>query len=274
MSEIVSTLLFLVLGFAAGILTGLLGIGGGMIFTPVLFYLFNYNEIADSVKWTIGTSLFCGFSSAVSSMIPQIHKYQIFLKNALWLSAFGVIGTWIAQQIVNSGYYDKGPFSVLFSLVLFYMAWRFFQNNKESIESKRENMPIELHLKDHALVGGTAGLVSSLVGIGGGIVVVPFLTLLYHHHIRTVTLTSTMVVILLAFSGWFQLALLEPVSAGISAYSWGHVDFGAALPLVLGSAGGALFGVRIAQHVNRKRLQQLFGILAIILGIKLWWDFL
>lgn len=274
MSEIIIILLFLLLGFAAGILTGLLGIGGGMIFTPVLFYLFNFHEVADSVKWTIGTSLFCGFSSAVSSIIPQIHKYQLFLKNALLLSFFGVFGTWVAQQIVNSGYYDQGPFSVLFSLVLFYMAWRFFQDNQESIESKREHMPKELRLKDHAFVGGAAGLVSSLVGIGGGIVVVPFLTLIYHHHIRTVTLTSTMVVIVLALSGWLQLALLEPLSLGISAYSMGHVDFGAAFPLVIGSAGGALFGVHIAQHVNRKRLQQLFGILAILLGLKLWWDFL
>jgi len=274
MSEIFELILFLVMGFAAGILTGLLGIGGGMIFTPVLFYLFNYHEIAEPVKWTIGTSLFCGFSSAVSSMIPQIHKYRIFLKNALLLSFFGVMGTWLAQQIVNSGYYDRGPFSVLFSLVLFYMAWRFFHNNQQSIEYKREHAPIDLTLKDHALVGGTSGLVSSLVGIGGGIVVVPFLTLMYHQHIRTVTLTSTMVVILLAFSGWLQLALLEPLSSGISPYSWGHVDFGAAFPLVLGSAAGALFGVRIAQYVNRKRLQQLFGILAIMLGLKLWWDFL
>jgi uncharacterized membrane protein YfcA len=274
MSEILTTILFLILGFTAGILTGLLGIGGGMIFTPVLFYLFNYHEIPDSVKWTIGTSLFCGFSSAVSSIIPQLHKHQLFLKNALFLSLFGVFGTWIAQQIVNSGYYDRGAFSVLFSLVLFYMAWRFFQDNQQSVESKREHMAVDLTMKDYAFVGGMAGLVSSLVGIGGGIVVVPFLTLVYHHHIRTVTLTSTMVVILLAFSGWIQLALLEPSSPGLSQYSWGHVDFGAALPLVIGSAGGALFGVRIAQHVNRKRLQQLFGLLAILLGLKLWWDFL
>jgi len=266
-------LIMLVLGFVAGILSGLLGIGGGMIFTPVMFYLFQFYGVGEPVKWTIGTSLFCSFTSALSSVVPQLHKFRLYLREALWLSLFGVVGTWVAQQIVNSGYYDRGPFAVLFSLVLFYTAWRFFAYNNSSIEQKRLHRPRAMGAKDHAIVGGSAGLVSSLVGIGGGIVVVPFMTLMYHQHIRKVTATSSVVVVLLALAGWFQLAILD-AGKGISAYSIGYVDIGAALPLVIGSFAGALFGLRIAVHVNRKRLQQIFGVLAVLLGLKLWWDFL
>jgi uncharacterized membrane protein YfcA len=268
-------LLLLLLGFAAGMLSGLLGIGGGMIFTPVMFYLFNGQGVDDPVKWTIGTSLFCGFMSALSSAITQIHKYRLFMRDAIWLSAFGIFGTWLAQQIVNSGYYNKGPFAVLFSLVLFYTAYRFFANNQSSIEMKRAlPRPNDLRIGDNALVGGISGLVSSLVGIGGGIVVVPFLTLLYNQHIRKVVVTSTFVVVILALSGWLQFGLLSTTSKGISSFTWGYVDFGAALPLVIGSFIGAITGVRVAHRVNRKRLQQLFGFLAIALALKLWWDFL
>lgn len=263
----------LVLGFVAGILSGLLGIGGGMIFTPVMFYLFQFYGVEEPVKWTIGTSLFCSFTSALSSVVPQMHKFRLFMREALWLSLFGVAGTWVAQQIVNSGYYDRGPFAVLFSLVLFYTAWRFFAYNKRSIETKRQHKPTVLGVGNFALVGGLAGLVSSLVGIGGGIVVVPLMTLLYHQHIRKVTAMSSVVVVILALAGWFQLAILD-AGKGITAYTLGFVDLGAALPLVIGSFAGALFGLRIAVHVNRKRLQQIFGVLAVLLGLKLWWDFL
>lgn len=266
-------LILLALGFAAGILSGLLGIGGGMIFTPVMFYLFQFYGVDEPVKWTIGTSLFCSFTSALSSVVPQLHKFRLFMREALWLSLFGVAGTWVAQQIVNSGYYDRGPFAVLFSMVLFYTAWRFFAYNKSSIETKRQNRPKFLNLPDLAMVGGSAGLVSSLVGIGGGIVVVPFMTLMYHQHIRKVTATSSVVVVLLALAGWFQLAILD-AGTGISSYTLGFVDIGAALPLVIGSFAGALFGLHIAARVNRKRLQQIFGVLAVLLGLKLWWDFL
>lgn len=266
-------LILLILGFFAGILSGLLGIGGGMIFTPVMFYLFQFYGVDEPVKWTIGTSLFCSFTSALSSVVPQLHKFKLFMRESLWLSLFGVAGTWVAQQIVNSGYYDRGPFAVLFSLVLFYTAWRFFAYNKSSIEDKRLKRPKFMGASDLALVGGSAGLVSSLVGIGGGIVVVPFMTLMYHQHIRKVTATSSVVVVLLALAGWFQLAILD-TGKGISDITLGFVDIGAALPLVIGSFVGALFGLRIAVHVNRKRLQQIFGVLAVLLGLKLWWDFL
>ncbi len=266
-------LILIVLGFIAGILSGLLGIGGGIIFTPVLFYLFQFYDVSEPVKWTIGTSLFCSFTSALSSVVPQLHKFRLFMREALWLSLFGVVGTWVAQAIVRSEYYDRGPFAVLFSLVLFYTAWRFFADNKSSIEHKRLNKPRFMGIGDHAMVGGSAGLVSSLVGIGGGIVVVPFMTLMYHQHMRKVTAMSSVVVVLLALAGWFQLAILD-AGKGITEYSLGYVDIGAALPLVIGSFAGALFGLRIAVHVNRKRLQQIFGVLAVLLGLKLWWDFL
>lgn len=265
--------ILLILGFAAGILSGLLGIGGGIIFTPVLFYLFQFYGVDEPVKWTIGTSLFCSFTSALSSVVPQLHKYRLFMREALWLSLFGVLGTWVAQQIVISGYYERGPFAVLFSLVLFYTAWCFFADNKSSIEQKRLQRPKLLAIGDHALVGGSAGLVSSLVGIGGGIVVVPLMTLMYHQHMRKVTAMSSVVVVVVALAGWIQLSILD-AGMGITEYSIGYVDLGAALPLVMGSFAGALFGLRLGAYSNRKRLQQIFGVLAVLLGLKLWWDFL
>lgn len=267
-------MLLLVLGFAAGILSGLLGIGGGLIFTPVMLYLFDFHGVDEPVKWTIGTSLFCSFSSALSSSVPQLRKYRLFAKEALWLSLYGVLGTVAAQMVVNSGYYRKGPFAVLFGLVLMYTAYRFFQNNLSSIEEKRNHRPVALGLKQSVLVGGSSGLVSSLVGVGGGIVVVPLLTLVYHQHIRKVVAISSLVVVLLALSGWLQLAVVPSTSHGISEFTWGHVDFGAALPLVVGSFLGAMFGMRMAKHVNRKALQRIFAFLAIGLALKLWWDYL
>lgn len=265
---------FTLLGVLAGILAGLLGIGGGTIFTPVLLYVFSHGGLEQPVKWTIATSLFCSFNSALVSSLQQIHKYRLFLRDALGLSISGIAGTWIAQAIIHSGYYDKRAFALLFSGVLCYTAYRFLNNNVISIENKRQHRHRALELRDMAYVGLSSGLVSSLAGIGGGMVIVPAMTFIYHQHLRKVIATSSLVVVLVALAGWLQLALATVDEVGMSPYTWGYVDFGAATPLVIGSFSGALIGVRLGQHVNKKNLQRIFGFVAIALALKLWWDFL
>jgi len=265
---------FALLGVVAGVLAGLLGIGGGTIFTPVLLYVFNQGGVTEPVKWTIATSLFCSFNSALVSSLQQIHKYRLFVRDAIGLSLFGIAGTWIAQWIIHSGFYDKRAFAFFFSAVLLYTAYRFLNNNTTVIEKKRLYRHRELELHDQALIGLSSGLVSSLAGIGGGMVIVPAMTLLYHQHIRKVIATSSLVVVLVALAGWLQLALVPVDASGITHYTLGYVDFGAATPLVMGSLSGAVIGVRLGQHVNKKTLQRIFGLIAILLALKLLRDFL
>jgi len=265
---------FTLIGVVAGILAGLLGIGGGTLFTPVLLYVFSDGGVSEPVKWTIATSLFCSFNSALVSSLQQIHKYRLFIRDAIGLSLFGIAGTWIAQWIIHSGFYNKSAFALLFSAVLLYTAYRFLTNNSISIEKKRLHRHRELVFHDMALIGLSSGLVSSLAGIGGGMVIVPAMTMLYHQHIRKVIATSSLVVVLVALAGWLQLALETVKESGISSYTLGYVDLGAATPLVIGSLSGAVIGVRLGQYVNKKTLQRIFGFIAILLALKLLRDFI
>lgn len=265
---------FTLLGVLAGILAGLLGIGGGTIFTPVLLYVFSHGGLEQPVKWTIATSLFCSFNSALVSSLQQMHKYRLYVREALGLSLFGVSGTWLAQGIIHSGFYNKSAFALVFSLVLVYTAYRFLNNNVISIEKKRLHRHRALEPWDMAIVGVSSGLVSSLAGIGGGMVIVPAMTFIYHQHLRKVIATSSLVVVMVALAGWLQLALMNVREVGITAYTLGYVDFGTATPLVIGSFSGALIGVQLGHYVNKKNLQRLFGFISIALALKLWWDFL
>lgn len=71
-------LLLLLVGLVAGVLAGLLGIGGGIIFTPVLFLLFEGAGVEDPVLWTIASGLFCTFIAASGSIVRQYLQNNIF----------------------------------------------------------------------------------------------------------------------------------------------------------------------------------------------------
>ena len=73
----------LVIGIFTGIIAGIFGIGGGVLFTPILFFLFNSAGVEQPVAWTIGTSLFCTFSAALSSSIQQRNQKNSYLKEGI-----------------------------------------------------------------------------------------------------------------------------------------------------------------------------------------------
>ena len=92
-----SFFILLLLGIAAGVLAGLFGIGGGILFTPILFLLFNDAGVSDPVLWTIGSSLFCTFIASTGSSLRQYRQDNFFLKEG---TAVGLLG---AAGVTESG---------------------------------------------------------------------------------------------------------------------------------------------------------------------------
>jgi uncharacterized protein len=109
------------------------------------------------------------------------------------------------------------------------------------------------------VIGLTAGVLSGLFGIGGGVVIVPALMIIAHMEPGLATGTSL-------------AALLLPVGA-LGAYEYfrrGHLDLSAALWIALGLFVGAWFGAKLVQYLSPSQLRKLFAVFLLLVAARLW----
>lgn len=263
--------LLLLVGLIAGIFAGLLGIGGGIVFTPVIFFMFESYGVENPVVWTIGTSLFCTFLAASSSSVQQLRQHNIFLREGIKLGLVGVIGVTFGKLVVTSTFYSVTEFSIVFSLMLGYVAFMMFKKGNEAITVSTSPTP-EMKMKEFTVTGGIGGLISVLAGVGGGGIMVPIMNGVFGQPFKKAVSVSSLAMVILVFSGWVQMALANAEGTAITEYTIGYIDFGLALPVGIGALLGGLIGAYLNQIVQRKYLQWIFAVLALVMSFRLIWS--
>ena len=253
---------YLSVGAIAGVLAGLLGVGGGLIIVPMLIFCFTRVGLPpDSMMHlALGTSLASIAFTSVSSFMAH-HKRGAVAWDAVRRIVPGILvgtfcGTFIASQLSTA--WLKGFFSVF----LGYVAVQMLLNKKPA--PSRE-LPGMLGM---SAVGCVIGLVSSLVGIGGGTLSVPFLlwcNLTGHRAIGT----SAAIGFPIAIAG----------SSGISGQRLAgrHVAAGCGGLCVSARPGlhrirqrvDAPLGVRLAHRLPVTRLKRIFAVLLIVVGVRM-----
>lgn len=261
-------IILLIIGVAAGLIAGLMGVGGGIIFTPVLFFLFEEAGVENSVQWSVASGLFCTLIAAGSSTVRQYLQKNIFWKEGIQLGILGIIGVTLGKLILTSSYYNREQFVVLFSVILFYGAFMMFKRGRDKSKESEWEVPT-LKINQLFITGGAGGFIASLAGVGGGGIMVPIMNLFYRQPFRKAVSVSQLGMTILILSGVIQLALSENFSSGITEYTLGFVDFGAALPLAVGGLFGGFVGALLNQKINRKYLQWGFALLAVVMATKL-----
>lgn len=266
-------LILLIIGLAAGVLAGLLGIGGGIIFAPVLFFLFEGAGVENPVIWTIASALFCTFIAASGSMVRQYMQDNIFWKEGIQLGVMGAIGIYAGKQVLTSPYYKETEFVIFFSLMLLYVSWMMFRRGNDTV-NEFDRAFEDMNAGRSFVTGGIGGFVASLAGVGGGGVMVPIMNLFYKQPFRKAVSVSHLGMIIMVTTGWGQLALEPGAVSGLTDFHIGYVDFGAALPLSLGGLVGGFGGAYLNHKISRKWLQWGFAILAIAMAGRLIWGIL
>lgn len=265
--------LLLLIGLGAGVLAGLLGIGGGIIFTPVLYFLFSGAGVENPVIWTIASALFCTFIAASGSMVRQYMQKNVFLKEGIMLGVMGALGIFTGKQVLTSPYYKETEFVIFFSIMLIYVSWMMYRRGKDtSVEVDRDYT--EMTAGRSFVTGGIGGFVASLAGVGGGGVMVPIMNLFYKQPFRKAVSISHLGMIIMVTTGWLQLALEPGAVSGLTDFSIGYVDFGAAFPLSIGGLAGGFGGAYLNLKINRKWLQWGFAVLALAMAFRLIWSIL
>jgi len=237
------------LGFAAGILGSMIGLGGGIIVVPVLTFLGFPPTVAAS------NSLFAALSNSIASTISYSRQKRIEYFLGLKLGLLAIPGT-ILGAILST---DIAPdiFKILFGLVLIASAIYIFL--RKQIESKEKIISKQMII---FAIGSSffAGIISSFFGIGGGIIFVPLMVVGMGMSMKKAAPTSQLILFFASLSGVIVHSVL------------GHPDFLQAGFLAIGSFFGGLVGAKLSLSVKERNLKILISIVLMIAAGKLFFD--
>ncbi len=237
------------LGFAAGLLGSIIGLGGGIIIVPVLTFFGFSPALAAS------NSIFAVFSNAIASSISYAKQrrieYSIGLKLGLLSIPGTVVGALISSEITPS------IFKILFALILISASIYVF--SKRKIEQKNYNLSKQIMILAIG-VSFFAGIISGLFGVGGGIIFVPLMVVAMGLSMKNAAPTSQFILLFASGSALVTHTLL------------GHPDFYQALLLAIGAFVGGLVGARLSLEIKENSLKILISIVMIGAAVKLFID--
>jgi len=255
-------LLYLATGLFAGFLAGLLGVGGGLVIVPALVFIFAAQSFPAEhlMHIALGTSLASIMFTSVSSLrAHHAHgavEWRVVRGISPGIVAGTLLGTLLAAQL--STFFLKAFFIVF----LYYVAAQMLLNIKPK---PSRQLPGAVGL---FAAGGVIGGVSSLVGIGGGTLSVPFMTwcnLKMHQAIGT----SAAIGFPIAAAGAVGFLLNGLAASGLPQYSWGFIYLPALAGLVFASVLTAPFGARLAHRLPVAKLKKIFAALLLVLGTRM-----
>ena len=233
---------------AIGISLGLLGSGGSILTVPVLVYLVGQDE-----KVAIAGSLFIVGSIALAGSLQFVRAGFINWRTVAIFGIPGMAGTYLGAAIAAyvSGLTQLALFAVVMLLASYFML-----------------RPIRLTGAGHAprafwkIAGDglAVGVITGLVGVGGGFLIVPALVLLGGLSMHQAVATSLVIIALKSYSGFYKY--LDVLDQQELTLDWPVLG----LVTVLGIAG-SIVGSRLARKVHQDRLKRWFGYFLIVMGI-------
>lgn len=264
-------LLLAFFGLFAGVIAGFFGVGGGIIFTPLLFFLFGEKGIQEPVAWAIGSSLFCTFTASLSSSVQQYRKGNLHPADGVRVGLFGMAGVWAGKQITLSSFYSEGVFVTFFALMLAFVAVSFYirpHEDPETDEEKRSQPPsTALGWIQAVKTGGVGGFIAALAGVGGGVAMVPIMNLAIGMRLSKAVSISSLAIVFISLSGWIQFALGEPAGSPHPGWTVGYIDFATVLPMALTTMVGGFAGVSLGRRVPESVASIGYAILTMTIAI-------
>ncbi|MBN8939885.1 MAG: sulfite exporter TauE/SafE family protein [Rhizobiales bacterium] len=262
-------------GAATGVLAGVFGVGGGAVIVPVLYELFGVVGVPLEVRMPlcVGTSLAIIIPTSIRSF--QAHKARgavdldVLKAWAVPVVLGVVIGSFIAR------YAPPAVFKAVFVFVAGLSAFRLL-TGKELKFGK--GMPGKAGM---AASGGVIGVLSSLMGIGGG-QLGNLVMMAYGRSIHNAIATSSGLGVLISipgaigyiFAGWSKAAEFPGVAALQFPFALGYVSLIGFLLFIPTSIWTAPLGARLAHALPKRRLEVAFGLFLLIVCLRFLWDFI
>ncbi|MCA8880635.1 MAG: sulfite exporter TauE/SafE family protein [Rhodobacteraceae bacterium] len=255
-------------GVVGGILAGLLGVGGGIVIVPALYFALTRAGFsgAHTMQVAVGTSLATIVFTSLSSGLGHYRRGAIDMALLrLWapsILAGVLIGSTLAGHVPSAVL--VAVFATVAALVALDMV---FRKPLESPEPKGFSRPV------WAGLGTLAGGISAMMGIGGGTVCVPLLNFL-GYDIRRAVGTSAAIGFIIGLPGALVYAATGFGTDGLPPFSLGFVNLLAAVIIIPLTTSFAVVGVRLAHTIPRRALRLAFGLFLALTSIRMFLDLL
>lgn len=255
MDPITASVIPAIVGIGIGILSGLLGIGGGTVMVPVFRLLFDMSAIMSTA-----TSLFAIIPTSISGAVSHIrHKTcipSLGLAAGIGGAVTSPLGVWLATlspawliMVVAALIIGWSAVKMLAKAIKLPKASRPSEGADSAVPAAASALPklTRKQLLIGAAIGLGAGVASGYVGVGGGFIMVPLMLSFVGIPMRLASGTSLIAVMILAVPGVVEQALL------------GNINYFAGLAISIGSIPGAAIGAHLVRHVPERMLRFIFG---------------
>jgi len=240
--------LLLIIIFLASFVLTMVGLGGGLIFSP-LFVLLKF-----PVTTAVSASLFLNAIAAISAAITYFRKRMIDVKVGMPLlvtsTLFAPLGAMITARI------NIRVFTGILALVILVASMRMLFSKK--MESEGITVSSARRVIGGATIGALIGLMAGLLGIGGGVFIVPLLIYVLKVPTKTAAATSIFIVVFSSFSGF-----IAHISLAVT--DWRFILTAA----VFSFAGGQLGSRIMAEKLKGRTVRQIFGVVLLLFAFKL-----
>ena len=243
--DMMDMLWLLPLGFIAGTIGSMVGLGGGIITVPVMT-LAGY-----SPTLAVTVSLYAIFSNAAASTILYARRGLVEYKTGIFMAAIAIPGT--ALGAIASSWVKQDEFQVLFGILMITVA--IYTAIRQNIRGRAKVGTVSALVAAAASLG--AGMVSSFFGIGGGIIFVPVLVAVLGMGMSRAAPTSQFALLFISFAGMISHTVL------------GHAGFYEAVLLSVGAFAGGLFGSKLSSRVKQKNLRIILSLLVGAAAVRL-----
>lgn len=254
-------IVFAVVGVVAGLIAGLFGLGGGVVMVPAMIYTFGVLAFPDAIltHLAVGTSLACIVVTATIASWTHWQKKAIEIGLLAPLVPGVIVGAWLGGVLAASleGIELQFAFAVFLIFVGLTMLRKVVQD--------KASLPNRLGLSLSALV---IGGFSSLFGVGGGSMTVPYLRFCGVAMARAVA-TSAALGFPIALSGAISYAVQGWDHPDLPAGSVGFVYLPAFLGLVVCSAPASRVGAKLAHRLPAEKLQKAFAVVLMVIAVQL-----
>jgi uncharacterized protein len=255
-------------GFAVGFLGTLIGAGGGFILVPVLLLL--YPDMKPEAVTSISLGVI--FLNATSGSLAYASMKRIDLKSALIFALATLPGAIIGAFLTS--YISRSIFNMILGSLLIVISLFLLINphyrtetqvhkkdwaHRSLVDSKGEHYNYSFNLRTGILLSFFVGFISSLLGIGGGIIHVPALTILLNFPVHIATATSHLILAVMALAG-----TIVHISQGNLNHSWSTM-----LSIGFGVILGAQLGAYVSHRVKQKVIIISLAVALLLVGVRI-----